>query len=70
MLTECSICHTTMFLISSGMSMPRELFMQTEGCYKCRACGRCTCYKCSDNRKPCLCGQQQWAETSYLPKQP
>lgn len=65
--TCCARCGTQMTIVS-GTSMNREFFVKVaQGCFQCKACGRYTCYDCSDNREPCQCGQKQWMESTYIP---
>lgn len=62
---RCAVCGRPMTLVKDSMS--RSDFMTgTQGCYRCRACGQLTCYDCSDSRKPCKCGAQQWSACFYL----
>ena len=63
--TRCARCGIPMTIIS-GAVVRRELFMKAKGCFQCIACGRYTCYDCSDNREPCQCGQKQWVERLYV----
>jgi hypothetical protein len=62
---KCSRCHTPMTLVEGFMRTP-DFITRTQGCYQCRACGRLTCYNCSDNREPCECGANQWFERAYF----
>ncbi len=64
---KCSVCNCPM-LITSGGIMDRELFAKVQGCFRCQACGRFTCYEHSDNRQPCSCGQRAWQQLQYLPE--
>jgi len=61
---RCSICHRSMRLLD-GFVQTSDLRMRTQGCFQCRACGRLTCFNCSDNRKPCICGAKHWVERTY-----
>jgi len=62
---RCSVCGRPMTLVK-GMMRTSDFMTRTQGCYQCRACGRLTCYDCSDNREPCKCGAHQWSERTYL----
>ena len=62
---RCGTCGKPMTLVK-GMMRTSDFMTRTQGCYQCRACGRLTCYDCSDNRKPCECGAQQWSERTYI----
>ncbi len=62
---SCSQCGRPMTLVK-GTMRTSDFMTHTEGCYQCRACGRLTCYGCSDSREPCRCGAQQWSERTCL----
>jgi hypothetical protein len=62
---RCARCGRAMKLVQGMMSTP-DFITRTQGCYQCRACGRLTCYDCSDSRMPCECGARQWSERTCL----
>jgi hypothetical protein len=61
----CAQCGCPMLIISNA-SVRRETFEKSQGCFRCEACGRCTCYEHSDNRVPCRCGAKQWRQLTYV----
>ncbi len=63
---RCAKCKTPMFILTGVSVRTDVLIKKAQGCFKCRSCGRYTCYDCSDSSKPCKCGAQDWAETAYL----
>lgn len=63
---KCSRCGRPMELVEFGRTYYKNQLMNTQGCFECRACGRLTCFDCSDNRYPCECGAKQWIERSYF----
>ena len=62
---RCAGCRAKMVIISNAF-VRRDLMMRSQGCFRCAACGRYTCFECSDNRKPCTCGQQRWEQRTYV----
>lgn len=62
----CGVCRRPMMLTNGMIMRTTDLRTHTQGCYQCRACGRLTCYDCSDSRKPCVCKAHQWSERTYL----
>ena len=62
---RCSGCGTRMLIISNA-AVRREVNMRSQGCFRCAACGRYTCYECSDNREACTCGAQRWEQRTYV----
>lgn len=62
----CYKCGLPMTLISGKIVRTADL-SRMNGCFQCQACGRLTCYDCSDNRIPCVCGAMAWVEKSYVP---
>jgi len=63
---RCSKCGRSMKLLQSGTMMSTSTFAATtQGCFQCRKCGRLTCFDCSDNRVPCVCGAHSWVERTY-----
>jgi hypothetical protein len=65
---KCAVCKCPMMIISGGI-IDRDLFAKVQGCFRCQACGRFTCYDHSDNRSVCSCGRQAWQQLQYLPEQ-
>ena len=65
-IVRCSGCRKKMLIISN-MILSRETMMSSQAGFRCAACGLCTCYECSDNRKPCKKGHQQWKQLTYVP---
>lgn len=64
---RCGTCGRKMKMLSGLFMRTADLkTARTRGCYQCRACGRLTCYDCSDSRRACACGVQQWAERTYI----
>jgi hypothetical protein len=64
--TKCSRCGRSMKLVETGTMYNSFELKNTQGCFECRACGRLTCFDCSDNRYPCDCGAKQWVERMYF----
>jgi hypothetical protein len=62
---RCARCGRPMTLVQ-GIMRTSDFMTRTQGCYQCRACGRLTCYDCSDSREPCDCGARQWSERTYV----
>lgn len=62
---RCAECGTKMTIISNAFAR-REVMARSQGCFQCAACGKYTCYGCSDNREPCRCGAQQWQQRTYV----
>lgn len=62
---HCTGCRRPMTLVK-GVMRTSDYMTRTQGCFQCRACGRLTCYDCSDSREPCKCGAHQWAERTYI----
>lgn len=62
---RCSSCGTAMLIISNAF-VRQEIMMHSRGCFQCGACGRYTCYGCSDNRELCQCGMLQWEQRTYI----
>jgi hypothetical protein len=62
---RCAGCGRGMLIISNAF-VRSEMMMRSQGCFRCAACGRYTCYGCSDNREPCQCGAQRWEQWTYV----
>ena len=63
--TRCAICGKYMTIISNAL-VHSVIAMQSQGCFQCKACGRFTCFNCSDNREPCKCGKNNWMPKIYI----
>jgi hypothetical protein len=61
---RCGKCGIKMSLVKGFLT--RSDISRVKGCYRCSACSMLTCYECSDSRKPCNCGVQQWEEQMYF----
>lgn len=62
---RCAGCRAEMVIVS-GMAMPSSMTSHLNGCTRCTTCGAHECYECSDTRRACKCGHQQWQERSYI----
>jgi tetratricopeptide (TPR) repeat protein len=61
---KCYQCEKQMVVIK-GFFRSEDILTNNQYGFKCRKCGRITCYDCSDNRIPCKCSAKEWMEIMF-----
>jgi tetratricopeptide (TPR) repeat protein len=63
-VVNCCKCEIPKVVVK-GFIRSEYILSQNQYGFKCRKCGRITCYDCSDNRIPCKCDAKEWMEIMF-----
>lgn len=63
-VVKCYKCEKDKVVVK-GFIRDTDILSNDQYGFKCRVCGRITCFDCSDNRIPCKCGAKEWIEIIF-----